>query len=65
MFSFVGDTVLDPFMGTGTTTVAAARNGRNSVSVEIDDHYFEQAAKRVERDTKRLFSGATLHLHQT
>ena len=65
MFSFVGDTVLDPFMGTGTTTVAAARNGRNSVSVEIDDHYFDQAAKRVERDTKRLFSGATFYLHQT
>lgn len=64
MFSFVGDTVLDPFMGTGTTTVAAARSGRNSVSVEIDSHYFEQAVHRIERDTKRLFSGSSLHVHQ-
>lgn len=65
MFSFVGDTVLDPFMGTGTTTVAAARSGRNSVAVEIDSHYFEQAVYRIERDTKRLFSGSTLHIHLT
>ncbi|MGB9465090.1 MAG: site-specific DNA-methyltransferase, partial [Candidatus Acidiferrum sp.] len=36
MFSFVGDTVLDPFMGTGTTTVAAAKWGRNSIGFEID-----------------------------
>jgi len=64
MFSFVGDTVLDPFMGTGTTTVAAACAGRNSVSVEIDPHYFDQATKRVERDTKRLFSGAHLLFHE-
>lgn len=63
MFSFVGDTVLDPFMGTGTTSVAAARSGRNSVSVEIDPHYFEQAVRRAEHDTKRLFSGAHLHAH--
>lgn len=65
MFSFVGDTVLDPFMGTGTTAVAAARSGRNSVSVEIDEAYFEQAAKRVERDTQRLFSGAAVRLLQS
>lgn len=65
MFSFVGDTVLDPFMGTGTTTVAAARCGRNSIAVEIDPHYFEQAARRIERDTRRLFSGARLCLHES
>ena len=35
MFSFVGDTVLDPFLGTGTTSLAAARSGRNSIGVEI------------------------------
>lgn len=39
MFSFVGDTVLDPFLGTGTTTVAAAKWGRNSIAYEIDPHY--------------------------
>jgi len=35
MFSFVGDVVLDPFVGTGTTMVAAAKWGRNSVGVEM------------------------------
>jgi modification methylase len=35
MFSFVGDTVLDPFMGTGSTNLAAARCGRNSLGIEI------------------------------
>ncbi len=39
MFSFVGDTVLDPFLGTGTTTIAAKRHGRNSVGFEIDPTY--------------------------
>jgi len=47
MFSFAGDTVLDPFMGTGTTNLAAARWGRNSVGVEIDPSYFELAKARL------------------
>lgn len=55
MFSFVGDTVLDPFMGTGTTAVAAHRSGRNSISVELDPHYFEMACKRVHTATRDLF----------
>lgn len=41
MFSFVGDTVLDPFMGTGTTSVAAGHWGRNSIGVEVDPNYFQ------------------------
>jgi modification methylase len=56
MFSFVGDTVLDPFLGTGTTTVAAAKAGRNSIGFEIDKHYFEAAQKRVSAETASLFS---------
>jgi DNA modification methylase len=56
MFSFVGDTVLDPFMGTGTTTVAAAKWGRNSIGVEIDPHYFEAAEQRIRQATTSLFS---------
>jgi DNA modification methylase len=56
MFSFVGDTVLDPFMGTGTTTVAAAKWGRNSIGVEIDPHYFDMAEKRVRQATASFFS---------
>jgi len=37
MFSVKGDTVLDPFLGSGITTKAAAQNERNSVGYEIDD----------------------------
>ena len=63
MFSFVGDTVLDPFMGTGTTSLAAARSGRNSVGIEIDPSYFEQARRRVEHDSGELFSGRKLVIY--
>jgi DNA modification methylase len=56
MFSFVGDTVLDPFMGTGTTNVAAAKWGRNSIGVEVDTTYFEMAAKRIDRETPKLLA---------
>lgn len=47
MFSFVGDTVYDPFLGTGTTSAAAAAWGRNSVGCEIDPVYFRYSVKRV------------------
>ena len=60
MFSFVGDTVLDPFLGTGTTTVAAARWGRNSIGVEIDRHYLDGAERRIRQDTGSLFSHAEI-----
>jgi len=61
MFSFVGDTVLDPFLGTGTTTVAAAKWGRNSVGYEVDRHYYKLAQKRISEETSSLFSTATIH----
>ena len=60
MFSFVGDTVLDPFLGTGTTTVAAAKWGRNSVGFEVDSHYFKLAQKRINEETSSLFSSADI-----
>ncbi|MFC1735611.1 DNA-methyltransferase [Candidatus Hydrogenedentota bacterium] len=60
MFSFVGDTVLDPFMGTGTTTAVAAKWGRNSISVEIDPHYFDMAERRIRQATATLFSHAEI-----
>lgn len=47
MFSFVGDTVLDPFMGTGTTSLAALGFGRNSIGVELEPTYFEYAVRRL------------------
>ena len=51
MFSFVGDTVLDPFTGTGTTNLAAARWGRNSIGWEVIESYVEQAARRLTRES--------------
>jgi DNA modification methylase len=60
MFSFVGDTVLDPFLGTGTTTIAAAKWGRNSIGYEIDPHYYSLALRRIKRDTSSLFSKTTI-----
>jgi modification methylase len=47
MYSFVGDTVLDPFGGTGTTTASAIRTKRNSICVEIVSEYVETMARRV------------------
>jgi DNA modification methylase len=60
MFSFVGDTVLDPFLGTGTTSVAAAKAGRNSVGFEVDEHYFEMAHNRICNETSSLFGQTTV-----
>ena len=58
MFSFVGDIIYDPFIGTGTTSVAAARCGRNSIGVEIDPVYYKSALRRVGQETGRLFGRA-------
>ncbi|MDW7739783.1 MAG: site-specific DNA-methyltransferase [Bacillota bacterium] len=47
MFSVYGDTVLDPFMGTGSTLMAAMLAARNSIGYEIDEQYFPLVANRV------------------
>jgi len=53
MFSFVGDTVLDPFAGTGSTSLAAVAAGRNSISNEIEGAYLKIAHHRLVEVTKR------------
>ena len=60
MFNFVGDTVLDPFMGTASTNIAASLWGRNSIGIEIDPHYFEYARNRVDEHVRDLFSVTTV-----
>jgi len=60
MFSFVGDTVLDPFMGTGTTNLACARWGRDSLGIEVDPRYFAIAQNRVAEYGADLFLSSTL-----
>lgn len=62
MFSFFGDTVLDPFCGTGTTMLAAIKSDRNSIGVEIDPIYCEMAMKRLEKETRTLFSHIKLRM---
>jgi len=47
MFSFVGDTVVDPFGGTGSTAIAAVESGRNSITVEIDPTYVDLMEARL------------------
>jgi len=42
-----GDTILDPFMGSGTTGVACVQTGRNFIGIEIDPGYFKIAEKRI------------------
>lgn len=56
MFSFTGDTVLDPFCGTGTTMVAAMRNRRNSIGIEIDYEYCRMAANQLREYSCDMFS---------
>lgn len=63
MFSFSGDTVLDPFMGTATTLLAAARTGRNSIGVEVEPAYVKKATVRLEAALSSLFEeGRSAHL---
>lgn len=60
MFSFYGDTVLDPFVGTGTTMVAALQANRNSIGLDIDAEYCRMAAKRLRIEASNLFDNARL-----
>jgi DNA modification methylase len=64
MFSFVGDTVLDPFLGTGTTALAAALTGRNSLGYEIDPQYLNVAHRRICDTTSGFFNRATVSVHR-
>ena len=59
LFSMEGDVVLDPFLGSGTTAVAAAELRRHFVGIEINKEFCETALKRVER-TKRTLREASL-----
>ena len=52
LFSFAGDMVLDPFVGIGTTCVAAMNSGRSSIGVEIDGEFVLLARERLQKATR-------------
>lgn len=52
-FTDAGQSILDPFMGSGTTGVACLTMGRRFVGVEIDRRYFDIACERIEKATRQ------------
>jgi site-specific DNA-methyltransferase (adenine-specific) len=52
LFSFVGDTILDPFLGSGSTLIACSQTGRRGIGIEIDRGYCEIAKQRVIKEGK-------------
>jgi len=64
MFSFVGDVVLDPFSGSGTTAIASWQSGRNSINVEIDEEYILYAIKRFRKESDGLWSNHELIINE-
>jgi site-specific DNA-methyltransferase (adenine-specific) len=54
LFSFIGDTILDPFMGSGSTMIASILNNRKGIGIEVDNEYCEIAKKRIFEETKIL-----------
>ena len=56
--SRAGETILDPFMGSGTTGVACAKLGRRFIGIEIEPRYFDIACRRIEEAYRqpRLFA---------
>jgi site-specific DNA-methyltransferase (adenine-specific) len=54
MFSFHGDTVLDPFCGTGTTMLAALNYGRNSIGIDIEPEYCRMAEQLLKKESKTV-----------
>lgn len=54
LFTQKGDVVLDPFLGSGTTAIAALELDRNSIGIEIKDEYYKLAIKNINEQTKLI-----------
>ena len=65
MFSFVGDTVLDPFLGSGTTSLAAKKLNRNSVGYEINQSYVPKIVEKVGGEQRDLFRDSRVEVVST
>ncbi len=62
MFSFVGDTVLDPFLGSGTTTLAAKNLNRNSIGYEINDDFLPIIKEKLGIKQSTIFQDVTFEI---
>lgn len=62
MFSFVGDTVLDPFLGSGTTSLVAKKLNRNSIGYEINEDFLPIIRERLGIQQKTIFYDATFEI---
>jgi modification methylase len=62
MYSFVGDVILDPFAGTGTTMLAAMQSGRNSIGYEIDSSFVTLIKERLRDEMSSLTSNTEVEL---
>ncbi len=58
MFSFIGDTILDPFLGSGTTTLAAKNLGRNSIGYEINKKFLQIIKEKIGVQTPNFLEDA-------
>jgi len=64
MFSFVGDTVLDPFLGSGTTSLAAKNLGRHSVGYEVNQEFLPFMKEKLDLNQKTIFDESEFEIVQ-
>ena len=60
MFSFVGDTIIDPFVGSGTTSLAAKNLSRNSVGYEINPRFIDTIKQKLDVATNKMFDNSNV-----
>ena len=64
MFTFVGDTVLDPFLGSGTTVLAAKNQGRNSIGYEVNPDFITVIGEKLGLNDSTLFPDSNISMNQ-
>ena len=64
MFSFVGDTILDPFLGSGTTSLAAKKLDRNSVGYEMNPEFIPYVERKLEINNSDIFNSSYSFIKQ-
>lgn len=64
LYSFIGDTVLDPFGGSGTTTKMAMENKRNSILYEIKEEYLDIIKEKISFHQRRLSNDKIVIIHE-